>query len=109
MVLSVIEYGDIIYAGTSKTDLDKIDKLFYRGLRFCDANYVAKSKTQLCNDSNITTLEKRRNVHLLLFMHKQCDKVELLKHSNVRTRLHKAPAFNTYKPNNEKALQNIYY
>ena len=30
MVLSIIEYGDIIYAGTSKANLDKIDKLFYR-------------------------------------------------------------------------------
>ena len=83
MVLSIIEYGDIIYAGTSKANLDNIDKLFYRGLRICDANYVAKSKDQLCKDSNITTLDKRRNVHLLLFMHKQCEKVELLKRTNV--------------------------
>ena len=91
-----------------KQILIKLIIFFYRGLRICDANYVAKSKTQLCNDSNIITLEKRRNV-LLLFMHKQCDKVELLKHSNVRTRLHKAPVFNTYKPDNEKACQNIFY
>ena len=93
MVLSIIEYGDIIYAGTSKINLDKIDKLFYRGLRICDANYVAKSKDQLCNDNNISTLEKRRNVHLLLFMHKQCEKIELLKQCNVKTRLHRAPVF----------------
>ena len=35
MVLSVIEYGDIIYSGTSECNLNKIDKLFYRGLRIC--------------------------------------------------------------------------
>ena len=38
MVLSIVEYGDIIYAGTPKVNLDKIDKLFYRGLRICDAS-----------------------------------------------------------------------
>ena len=109
MVLSVMEYGDIIYAGTSKINLDKIDRLFYRGLRICNANNVAKNKNQLCMDCNISTLENRRNVHLLLFMHKQCSKTELLKQTNVRTRLHKAPVFKTYKPNNEKARQNILY
>ena len=42
-------------------------------------------------------------------MHKQCNKVELLKKTKFRTRLHKAPVFKTYKPNNEKARQNIIY
>ena len=35
MVLSVIEYCDIIYGGTSQGNLSTIDKLFYRGLRIC--------------------------------------------------------------------------
>ena len=109
MVLSIMEYGDIIYAGTSKMNLDKIENLFYRGLRICDGSFVAKSRMQLCTETNITTLDKRRNVHLLLFMHKQCNKVELLKKTKFRTRLHKAPVFKTYKPNNEKARQNIIY
>ena len=38
MVLSIMEYGDIIYAGTSARNLDKIEKLFYRGLHICDAS-----------------------------------------------------------------------
>ena len=65
MVLSIMEYGDIIYAGTSKINLDKIENLFYRGLRICDGSFVAKSRMQLCTESNIATLDKRRNVHLL--------------------------------------------
>ena len=79
MVLSIMEYGDIIYAGTSKRNLDKIDKLFYRGLRICDASNLVLSKNQLCKECNIVLLDKRRDVHLLLFMHKQQSKIELLK------------------------------
>ena len=109
MVLSIMEYGDIIYAGTSKANLDKIDKLFYRGLRICDANNTAISKNQLCDDCDIVPLEKRRDVHLLLFMHKQSHKTELLKKIKARTRLHDAPVFMTYKPSNEKARQNVLY
>ena len=32
MILSLIEYGDIIYSGTNKSNMDKIVNLFYRGL-----------------------------------------------------------------------------
>ena len=35
MVLSVIEYCDIIYAGTTQANITKIDNLFYRGLQIC--------------------------------------------------------------------------
>ena len=38
MILSVIEYCDIIYAGTSQGNLTKIDHLFYRVLRLCNSN-----------------------------------------------------------------------
>ena len=47
MVLSVIEYGDIIYAGTSSGNLDRIDKLFYRGLRICLGNEIVFTKDEL--------------------------------------------------------------
>ena len=42
-------------------------------------------------------------------MHKQLGKDEFLKQINIRTRLYQAPVFNTYKPNTEKARQNIMY
>ena len=71
--------------------------------------YIKTSKNQLCRDCTIVPLEKRRDVHLLLFMKKQTYKTELLKKTNFRTRLHTAPVFATYKPNNEKAKQNVLY
>ena len=61
------------------------------------------------NFSSISELGARRNLHLLLFMHRQKDCEKLLKTTNIFTRLHKAPVFGTYKPNNEKARLNVLY
>ena len=109
MVLPLMEYGDIVYARTSSENLQKISKLFYRGLRICDNNNVKIIKEELCENCKISPLEIRRDIHLLLFMHKQLNKDELLKKTTVPTRLHQAPVFDCYKPNNEKAKQNILY
>ena len=109
MVLSVIEYGDVIYAGTSALNLNKIDKLFYRGLRICMGNDIIYNKEELCSECKISTLAKRRDLHLLLYMHKQSTNIELLKPCLVNTRLHNAPVFQEYKPNNEKVRLNLLY
>ena len=79
MILSVIEYGDIIYSGTAVNNLNKIDKLFYRGLRICMGNEIIFNKEDLCAECIISTLSERRDLHLLLYMHKQSDNKELLK------------------------------
>ena len=71
MILSLIEYGDIIYAGTSQSNLNRIVNLFYRGLRICENTNNHVYKETLCLNSNIAPLENRRNSHLLLFIHKQ--------------------------------------
>ena len=109
MILSLIEYGDIIYEGTTMKNLDDITKLFYRGLRICCQSNEKITKQQLCTECNISPLEIRREVHLLLFMHKQTCKKELLKSSKINTRLHRGPVFDMYKPNMEKTKQNIMY
>ena len=109
MILSLLEYWDIVFAGTSSENLNKLDRLFYRGLRICMNFNFNLSKDDVCRECHISTLNIRRNLHLLLFMHrlKTCD--NLLKKSNVRTRLHIAPVFWYYKPNNEKVRLNIFY
>ena len=109
MVLSVIGYGDIIYAGTSSNNLDRIDKLFFRGLRICLGSEIVFTKEELCYECNISLLKKRRDLHLLLYMHKQSTNKNLLKITPRRTRLHMAPVFNQYKPVNEKARLNVLY
>ena len=42
-------------------------------------------------------------------MSKEKTNQNLLKFTRIKTRLHFAPAFNTYKPNNEKARANVIY
>ena len=42
-------------------------------------------------------------------MNKEKTNQSLLKLSKIQTRLHTAPVFNTYKPNNEIARANIIY
>ena len=109
MVLSVIEYCDIIYAGTSPTNLDIIDKPFYRGLRICLNSNISLPKNELCVGCKIAPLDKRRKAHLLIFMHKQKHNETLLKPKKRNTRLQDGPVFYTYKPNNEKAKSNVFY
>ena len=109
MILSMIEYGDIVSEGTTAKNLDDISKLFYRGLRICCMSRVKLTKEELCQECSISPLEVRRNVHLLLFMQKQLYKKELLNISKVNTRLHQAPVYKLYKPNNEKVKQNLLY
>ena len=66
-------------------------------------------KDTLLNDCHVSALEIRMKIHILLFMHKQSKNEDLLKQANIATRLHQAPVFKIYKPNNEKARQNILY
>ena len=70
MVLSLIEYCDIIYAGTTQSNLNDIDKLFYSGLRLCTYTNIKMSRDVLCKECRVAPLDKRRQSHLLIFIHK---------------------------------------
>ena len=109
MVLSLIEYCDILYTGTNQKNLGDIDKMFYRGLKICTYSNNFISRETLCKDCKIAPLDKRRNAHLLIFMHKQTNNQTLIKKKTANTRLHTGLVFNTYKPNNEKAKANVFY
>ena len=58
MVLSIIEYCDVVYAGTSQVNLSKIDNLFYRGLRICTNANVSISRKVLCNNHAVAPMEE---------------------------------------------------
>ena len=53
MILSLIEYGDVIYEGTSISNLEEISKLFYRGRCICCLNNGYISKRDLCVECKI--------------------------------------------------------
>ena len=59
-MLSLIEYCDILYGGSSQKNLLDIDKLFYRGLGICthSNNYITREI--LCNDCKIAPLKLRK-------------------------------------------------
>ena len=59
----------------------------------------------------IASLNNRRHTHLLLLMYKLIKKKKesMLKKPVRQSRLHMAPAFWHYKPNNEKARKNVIY
>ena len=59
MVLSLIEYCDIIYAGTSQGNLSNIDNLFYRGLRICVNNQAHLTIKELITKCKIAPLKDR--------------------------------------------------
>ena len=98
MILSLLEYDDVIFAGTSVRNFSSIDLLFFRGLRICLNFNFTLSKEYVCNECHISTLSARRNLHLLLIMHRFKDFEKMLKISNIQTRLHQAPVFWYYKP-----------
>ena len=109
MILSLIEYGSIIYRGTSNLNVQKIDKLFYRGLRICLNTNNLETKDNLGNQCNIASLNIRFYRQLLIHMHRLTSQKSLLKQQTRQTRLHDAQVFNTYKPNNEKVKANVLY
>ena len=61
MILSVIEYCDIIYVGTSQGNLSDIDKLFYRVLRMCKNAQEYTSKRELITACMVAPLKDRRH------------------------------------------------
>ena len=109
MILSLIEYGDVIYSGTSCENLNKLDRLFYRGLRICTGVDNRYNEQELRRECCVASLYDRRYAHILLLMYKQKNVDSLLKKSIVNTRQNLAPVFWNYIPKNEKARQNVIY
>ena len=53
MVLSIIEYCDIVYPGSNQINLTKIDTLLYSGFTICsDCNNMITRKV-LCNECDV--------------------------------------------------------
>ena len=57
----------------------------------------------------ISTLTKRRDMHLKLFMFKQKLNGEIVNTRQINTRAHDAILFLTIRPNSEKYKVNVYY
>ena len=102
VIAPLIEYGDIIYAGTTVKKLDKLQSLQNRGLRVCINENQYFSLDQLHSRCKIPKLAERRSYNLRKYMFKQKNNDDLINRRTIRTRMHDAVVFETCKPNLEK-------
>ena len=79
MIAPLIDYGDIIYAGTTNKNLDKLQSLQNRGLRICTNVNQYFSSEQLHSRCKIPNLVNRRLYNLRKYMYKQKENQELVK------------------------------
>ena len=71
MILTLIDYGDVLYDGSNQKLLKKIQTLQNRCLRTCVYKTYHISVDNLHEICTVSTLDKRRIMHLKLFMFKQ--------------------------------------
>ena len=109
MVIPYFDYGDVLYQGTNKKHLDKLQKLQNRGLRICFGHRNQLSIDNMHFEAKICKLQDRRNQHVYNFMFKQKCNHNIVDTRNIRTRAHDAILFNTNMPLCEKFKHNIFY
>ena len=109
MILPIVEYGDVLYAGSNKKLLHDLQVAQNRILRTCLYDDRLADTLILHHRCKIAKLQERRLLHLNLFMYKQQGNVNIVNNRNVRTRAHDALVFTTVKPNNEKYKRNVFY
>ena len=109
MILPLIDYGDILYEDTNQVLLSKLQTLQNRCLRTCVYKNYHISVNDLHEICTVVTLNKRRIMHLILFMFKQKCNADIVNNRNVNTRVHDAQLFMTSRPNSEKYKVNVLY
>ena len=102
MIAPLIEYGDVIYAGTSEKNLDKHQSLQNRGLRICINENQYISTEMLHQRCEVPNLEARRIYNLRKYMFRQKENQNLVVQREIRTRRHDAVIFETCRPILEK-------
>ena len=109
MIAPVLGYGDIIYAGSSVYNLEKLQKLQNRGLRICtNENYYVPVILlhQRCTVPNLLT---QRTCNLRKYMYKQQTNTDIVVNRNIHTRRHAATIFETCRPELEKYKRGTIY
>ena len=99
MILPLLDYGDVIYSGTSQKNLDRLQKIQNRALRICMNVQCYMSRIQLHISCNVMPLKLCRKMNLRKFMFKQKSNANLIVTREIRTRRHDALIFETCRPN----------
>ena len=93
----------------SQKSLDKLDRLQERALKICLKAGADITLNILLSSTNTAKLVKRRNAHLLNFMYKKKQCIELLDIKNVHTRARDAVLFKTIIPRCEKYKHSVFF
>ena len=109
MILPYFDYGDILFSNSTKKLLDKLDRLQIRALKLCLRLDGNAPDNVLLNSAGIAKLNIRREAHLLNYMYKKKECIELLDIKNVNTRARTAPLFKTIIPGCEKYKHSVLY
>lgn len=67
LVLSRLEYGDIVYASASKSWLKRLDSVYMSGLRIISGAHKISNNIDIIIDCGMENLEHRREKHLLSY------------------------------------------
>ena len=109
MILPYFDYGDILFMNASQKSLDKLDRLQKRALKICLKAGADITLDILLSSTKTAKLVKRRNAHLLNFMYKKKQCIELLDIKNVHTRARDAVLFKTIIPRCEKYKHSVFF
>ena len=109
MILPYFDCGDILFINSSKKQLNKLDHLQKRAIKICLKLGQNIPEEMLLRDAKVAKLNDRREAHLLNYMYKKKDCIELLDIKKVNTRARAAPLFKTIIPKCEKYKHSVFY
>ena len=109
MILPYFDYGDILFINSSKKQLNKLDHLQKRAIKICLKMGQNIPEEMLLRDAKVAKLNDRREAHLLNYMYKKKDCIELLDIKKINTRARAAPLFKTIIPKCEKYKHSVFY
>ena len=109
MILPIMEYGDVLYDGCIQRLTSKFQTMQNRCLRICNYEPYHVPVIFLHEIAQMSRLDLPRKMHLLLFMFKQKDNMNLVNTRVIHTRAHDAILFITERPNSEKYKINVLY
>ena len=98
MILPCIDYADVIFAKSSVTELNRLQRLQNRYLKICSSRDKLYSTDAVHKSTSVPFLVDRRKAHVLNFMYKRQTMKDLLNVREIRTRAHDAPLFNVTVP-----------
>ena len=109
-LLPIIDYGDVLYANSNADRLKKLQSIQNRCLKTCLRLNLRTSTLEIHKKSNLTTLDLRRENHLLNIAYKRSrNSYYTIQSQEQRTRLRQAPVLKTSIPNCRAYINSIEY